>query len=55
MTETKAKQVGYQYNDCFISMERAKARADRYKRMGFDTKIIEVSCIKYRVYVKKEV
>ena len=56
MTETKAKQEGYQYNDCFPSRERAKRRADKYKEMGFDAKIIKASYTsEYRVYVKKEV
>lgn len=54
MTETKARQEGYQYSDSFPSRERAKRRADRYREMGFDAKIINGIC-DYKVFTKKEV
>ncbi len=53
MTETKAKQEGYQYNDCFPTRERAQRRADKYREMGFDAKIIK-GIFEYKVFVKKE-
>lgn len=51
----KLLQSGYQYNDIFPNRKRAERRAEKYKEMGYDAKIVKTVLGEYSVYVKKEV